>query len=97
MREIVFILIVAAILFAMTAIRYRRQIVSIIAFWKELKTAHRQLRNDGRRIRDSKREQGISLVNCAKCGKWIAENQAVRVSTASFVCAETCSRAVKTA
>ena len=38
MREVLFILLVVAILLAMTAVKCRRQIVTLITIWKQFQT-----------------------------------------------------------
>jgi hypothetical protein len=93
MREAVFILAVVFILLALTAIRYRRQIVAIITFWKQFQAARERLRTGApeqqRQVDEPQR--GIKLVNCARCGRWVPEAEAVRHSPTTFVCVRNCS------
>jgi hypothetical protein len=90
MRELLFIFLVIAVLLAITAVKYRRQIVTLITIWKQfqaLRTGTPSRQNQPRPIEP---ERGIRLVNCARCGKWVAENAARRYSNSMFVCAGGC-------
>lgn len=78
MREALFILVVVAILLALTAIRYRKQIVGILEFGRALKDA-KDAAVGGRQI-NAEPAKG-QLVNCSKCGVWVPENKAVRQGT----------------
>ena len=74
MKEAFFILLVVAVLLGLTAIRYRRQIVGFISFYKQLKAAQTNLRKGGPRS-DQPEVRGIQLVKCAHCGKWVPESE----------------------
>jgi hypothetical protein len=84
MREALFILVVAMILFGLTAIRYRKQIVGAIGFARALKDA----KEAGPRPAAMRREEpsSVQLVNCAKCGVWVPENKAIRLRDGQFYC-----------
>ncbi|HYJ90313.1 MAG TPA: hypothetical protein VEV84_03320 [Pyrinomonadaceae bacterium] len=90
MREVVFILIVIAVLLALTAIKYRRQIVTLITFWKQFQAARARLQQSANTQRPIESDRGIGLVNCARCGKWIPENEARRHSPTTFICVNGC-------
>lgn len=90
MREIIFILFVVAILMAMTAIKYRRQIVTLITIWKQFQAMRVGLPTKSNAPKPIEPERGIKLVNCSRCGKWIPENAARRHSATTFVCVERC-------
>jgi hypothetical protein len=91
MREAVFILAVVLILLALTAVRYRRQIVAIITFWQQFQAARERLQSGTRPPQVHEPDRGIKLVNCARCGKWVPEAEAVRYSSTTFVCVLNCS------
>jgi len=88
MREAIFILLVIAVLFAFTAIRYRRQIVAFIQFWRVLKAA--QQSSSRSEINGSADAEKGPLVNCAKCGTWVPESNAIRLGTRVFYCSPAC-------
>ena len=77
MREALFILFVIGILLGWTAIRYRRQIVAFIEFYKHLKAAQSRLgepRADRPNLDGS--SGGIQLIKCSRCQKWIPQSEA---------------------
>ncbi len=86
MRDAIFILIVAAILFGLTAIRYRKQIVGIIGVARMLKDA-----SSGKAIINTAGppEKTIPLVNCKKCGVWVPQNKAHKVGS-NYYCSDEC-------
>lgn len=90
MREFLFILLVVGILLALTAVKYRRQIVTLITIWKQFQAARVRLQQATDRPKPIEPDRGIKLVNCARCGKWIPENSARRHSGTTFVCIDGC-------
>jgi hypothetical protein len=90
MREAIFILGVLALLAALTAVKYRRQIAAMIRVWRLLKAARNpQLHSDeNKNIRGQ--ENNVPLVNCAKCGAWISPSNAVKVNSRMYVCSASC-------
>ena len=90
MRELFFILIVAAVLLGLTAIKYRQQIVALIMFWKQFQAARARIQQASNGPRPIEPDRGIKLVNCARCGRWVPENTARRHSPATFICASGC-------
>jgi hypothetical protein len=90
MREAFFILLVVAILLALTAIRYRKQIAGVIRIWRSLKAARDQIRE---RQPQSQPEAPIAagpLVNCAKCGTWVPEQNAIILRGGASYCSTAC-------
>src|SRR2546423_1399928 len=90
MKGALFILFVIAVLIGLTAIRYRRQIVTMISIWKQLKATRGWIRDVEVPRSQTREESGIQLVNCARCGKWLAENEALFHLPSSYVCASSC-------
>ena len=76
MKETIFILLVIAVLLCWTAIKYRRHIVAIIEFYKELKAMSSRLQPDLIRPKIES-EHGIQLIKCSRCGKWIPQGEAM--------------------
>ncbi len=87
MREALFILIVIAVLFGLTLIRYRKQIAGMIGLARTLK----ELREQGGSPPSSVKgpAQPANLVHCSKCGVWVPEGRAVR-SKSVYFCSESC-------
>ncbi|MBK9216055.1 MAG: hypothetical protein IPM59_10730 [Chloracidobacterium sp.] len=84
MREALFILAILGVLLALTAVKYRKQIVGMIGFARALKEGPR------RPVTDAERSAG-RLVECARCGIRIPESKAVRLSSGTFRCDRECS------
>lgn len=90
MKEAFFILVVIAVLMGLTAIRNRRQIAAMISIWKQLKATRERIRDVGGPRSQTRKESGIQLVNCARCGKWLPENEALFHPPSSYICARSC-------
>ncbi len=90
MKEAIVILVVIAIILALTAVRYRKQIASVLHIWRSLKSMRNQMKE---RTENTKREESIpagALVNCAKCGKWVAERAAISLRGGTSYCSTAC-------
>ena len=89
MKEALLILVVLAVFAALTAYRYRRGIRAFLEFWRMLKAVReRNLSPDQRAVEGS--TGAGSLVNCPRCGKWISENEALRLGQSKFYCSTQC-------
>ena len=85
MRDALFILFVIFLLLALTAIRYRKQVIAMIRIHRMMKNAagsqaEKQIRNDG----------STKLVNCAKCGVWVPQNTAIVFPGNQHYCSMKC-------
>lgn len=89
MREAIIILAVMAALLALTAIKYRRQIVALIGFYKQVQAIRSGLRDGTRRATAKKPLEGIQLVRCERCGKWISEGESTKIGGQN-VCIDSC-------
>ena len=89
MREAFFILLVILILLALTAVRYRKQIVGMIHIWRSLKSARDQIR-DRQQPRSEEPITAGPLVNCARCGTWVPEQRAIKLRGGTFYCSTSC-------
>ncbi len=81
MKEGLFILFIVAILAALTAVRYRKQITGMIGFARMLRDARA---NVGTGV-DKNDAKSIPLVNCSKCGVWVPQNKAIKVGD-TYLC-----------
>jgi len=90
MREALLVLLVIAVLFGLTAFRYRRQIWTVIQMWRMIKSA----RDGNPKVNNGKSDlPGRSnevLVNCSKCGKWVSENDAIMLGNKIVYCSSSC-------
>jgi hypothetical protein len=87
MREALIIFAVIALLVVLTAIKYRRQIVGLIGFYKTFKSMRDTIREGGNQRIMRDRHDGIELVKCARCGKWVSPSSAESLS-GEVVCSE---------
>jgi hypothetical protein len=89
MREALFILVVLAVLFALTLVRYRKTIMGMIGLARTLKEIREgTIRPDDQR---SKAASQKALVACSKCGIWVPEDRVLR-SKGTDYCSEACMR-----
>ncbi|MEP7214034.1 MAG: hypothetical protein ABI791_13220 [Acidobacteriota bacterium] len=88
MKEAVFILLVVAVLFALTAFRYRKQIQTVLGVWRMLSTGRSNA--GGRQVQGEQKGSSGKLVNCAKCGTWVPEQRAIRVPPNIYYCSREC-------
>jgi hypothetical protein len=77
-REALFILVIVAILLAVTAVKYRRQINGVIAFARMLKDAKNAAQVSSMRTPQPQPRSSVQLVNCSKCGVWVPESKATQ-------------------
>ncbi len=98
MREILFILLVILVLFAITAWRYRKQIMVGVNIWRQFKSMQEQVRGQNEKPIDAPKASNGNLVRCSKCGTWVPENSAVKLGPNVFYCTTDCmERSVKAA
>lgn len=88
MRELLVVLFVIGLVLALTALRYRKQIVAVYRFWTTLRSAKQ--RSVQPQMNEHAREEAGPLVNCAKCGVWVPESRAIRLGTRIFYCSAAC-------
>jgi len=88
MKEAFFILFVIALLLGLTAIRYRRQIGTMLHIWRSLKSMREQVKE--KQVRHPDSIPAGPLVNCAKCGTWVPEQKAIQLRGGTFYCSSAC-------
>ncbi len=89
MREALFILLVLVVLAALTAYRYRRQIRSVLEFWKTIQSMRAVVKPKPGEMPDEPAARG-PLVHCPKCGTWVPEDRAIRLGRSAFYCSTKC-------
>ncbi len=91
MREAILILIVIAVLFGLTAYRYRRQLSTMLHLWRMMRSMRTKM-NAARENRiEEKEDVDIgNLVNCSKCGTWVPEMRAIGLGKKTFYCSTVC-------
>ena len=88
MREALFILLIIAVILALTAYRYRRQIATMLHIWRSFNAVRQQVKQRSTPTVESKTSG--RLVNCAKCGTWIPEERAIELRGGSTYCSAAC-------
>ena len=81
MFKLLFVLLLIFIVVAMIAVRFRKQINSLIAtarFLKEAKDAAQQAQLGARARTPSQTKTPVQLTNCSKCGVWVPQDKVVR-------------------
>jgi hypothetical protein len=89
MRDALFILVVIAILLGLTAIKYRRQVVAMIQFYKQVKAVQSKMNQPGVGRSQVNGDRGIQLIKCSRCQKWIPQSEAIG-DVSRPVCANGC-------
>jgi hypothetical protein len=95
------ILIVLALLlfvFALVALRYRKQIQTALYMWRMFKQMRRMSQPPAteKRIEPQTNKTEVSLVRCLSCGNWIAETNALKLGAKAVYCSPNCmEKAVK--
>jgi hypothetical protein len=78
--KFLFVLLLILIVLAMIAVRYRKQLNSLIAtarFLREAKDAA-QRQSLGRASQPQPTRSAVHLINCSKCGVWVPEDKALQ-------------------
>jgi hypothetical protein len=88
MKEAFFILLIVAVLFGLTAFRYRRQIRTVLGVWRMLSSARSGMAN--REVEGERATAPGKLVSCAKCSTWVPEGRAIRVPPNIYYCSRAC-------
>lgn len=89
MKEALLILLVLVAFAALTAYRYRRQIMAIFEFWRSVQMIRERSQKRGGELPDEPATRG-QLVNCPKCGTWVPETEAIRIGRSTFYCSSEC-------
>lgn len=89
MRAALFILVVVMILMAWTAIRYRKQIASVIGFVRMIREGVSSTTGP-RDTKEMKAAVPNELVSCSKCGVWVPHDRAIRFDAKTYYCSKDC-------
>ena len=79
---------VIAVLFALTAFRYRKQIQAVLGVWRMLSSARPG--SASRQVDELQKPSAGKLVSCAKCRTWVPEAGAIRVPPNIYYCSRDC-------
>lgn len=85
-----FIFFLLLLIFALVALRYRRQVQTARQMWRIFRQV-RQAAKPPEKITERRvPEKSKRLVRCAKCGKWLAPSEALNLRSKTFYCSANC-------
>ncbi len=87
MKEVIFVSVVLLVLFVLTAIRYRKQIMALLNVWRMLRSMRQMNPTRNSQINGGTKPAG-PLVHCGKCGTWVPDIQSIKIGRASYCSAE---------
>jgi len=90
MREVFFILVVVFILLALTAFRYRKQLVAAHRIWQMLRgTAPGTFPVNNVPTKKPTNEP-VPLVKCTRCGTWTPLDRSIKLGQSIYYCSSNC-------
>ena len=90
MKELLFIFVVLVVIVALTAVRYRRQIMGMFRIWRSLQAMRQQIKQKTNENAPPENAGGGPLVSCAKCGTWVPEQRAIKLRGGIVYCSSAC-------
>jgi Sec-independent protein translocase protein TatA len=78
------------LVWAIIAVRYRRQIQTAIYVWKMFRKMRQPEKTAEKQIEKKENSGDVSLVKCAKCGTWIPQKNAFNLRSKIFYCSANC-------
>ena len=84
------ILFILLMVFVLLALRYRRQIQTGFQVWRMFRQVRQSSKQPVNTATKAKIEKSESLVRCARCGKWIAPSDAVKLRSNTTYCSTNC-------
>lgn len=88
MKEALFILIVLAVIFVLTAVRYRKQIAGMLRIYRSLQAMKQGMKRE--QVGKNESVSAGPLVNCARCGTWVPEERAIKLRGGITYCSAEC-------
>ena len=86
------LLVLLAILSIFIVVRFRRQIQTAIYVLKMFRKMRQMSRSSGEPEKqiENTNSGDVQLVRCTKCGSWIPQNTAMKLSKNTFYCSSKC-------
>jgi len=78
------------LLFAVIALRYRRQIQTALQIWRMFRQMRQASRPQEKKIENRTADKGELLVRCARCGKWVSQDVALNLRSKTIYCSTNC-------
>lgn len=86
----IILLILLLFLFAMIAVRYRRQIRTGIEIWKMFRQMRSGIKPEKKQFEKTETAKDAALVRCARCGTWVPQGKALNLRSKIFYCSTVC-------
>jgi hypothetical protein len=71
-------------------LRYRRQIQTALQLWKMFRQFKKAAAPPEKKIEKRGVDKNAPLVRCARCGKWIAQSEALNLRSKTSYCSAVC-------
>ena len=84
------LLILLLVLFAIVAMRYKKQIQTALYVWKMFKRVRQMNRTEEKRIEKKEPAEATNLIRCAKCGSWFPQQNALNLRSKAYFCSTVC-------
>lgn len=78
------------LLFAIIALYYRRQIQMALQIWRMFRQVKQAQKPREKKIENRSADKGEPLVRCARCGKWISQESALKLRSKTVYCSANC-------
>lgn len=85
-----FIFFCLLMLFALFALRYRRQIQTALQVWRMFRQVRQTSKPPEKNTKKREIDRSEPLVRCAKCGKWLTRSDALNLRSKTFYCSANC-------
>ena len=90
MTKLLVILLILIVVICLIALRYRKQIQAALQIWQMYRKMKSGANPQQQTASKPKLEKNEALVCCARCGKWIAPSEAVKLGGNTIYCSTKC-------
>lgn len=79
-----------AALWIFVAVRYRKQLQTVIYVWKMFRKMRQMSKPAEKQIAKQENLSDVPLVKCTKCGTWLPQKNALNLRSKIFYCSTNC-------
>lgn len=87
--KFLFILLILTLVFGLVALRYRKQIQTVLDVWRMFRKMQEKPKAE-KRIEKTANRIDTQLIKCAGCGIWIPQKNALNLRAKIFYCSTKC-------
>lgn len=84
------LILIVLLLILLVVFRYRKQIQTLLQFWKMFRQMRRVGKANQKPIEKREPLKDVPLVRCEKCGTWISPENALKFRSNSIYCSSKC-------